>query len=164
MVEEQGIWLASGIVDRSRNLHFQTIQFRGQHNLATEPWCVAQIIGQIEHVHLLVARLRGQPIVVRLAENQMTRGARKRSLARSESVQIDVIVDDHVEQAVAHFASGCQSFAARSDERHSNARKWNPLNRIERKQYINKGSSYLLIAKQKLTSCYRQGRVWSCWW
>lgn len=113
--------LASSIVDGRWHLHFQSVHIWSQYDLATQSRCVAQIVGQIQHVHLLIARFRRQFIVIWFTEYQMAGGAGQCTLARSKSIQVDVVINDNVQKVVAHFAGARQAFAARSDKYYSDS-------------------------------------------
>uniref|UniRef100_A0A023EPA4 Putative ferredoxin n=1 Tax=Aedes albopictus TaxID=7160 RepID=A0A023EPA4_AEDAL len=76
--------------------------------------CIGQLVGQIQHVQLFIARFLRQGIVVGLREDQMASRTGQRALARSESLQIDLIVDDHIEQRVAHLSFRLYPFSVGS--------------------------------------------------
>lgn len=109
--------LAPGIVDGRRNSHLQPVQLLRQHDLAAQPGRIGQLVGQVQHVQFLVAGLFRQGVKICLREDQMTRRAGQRSLARPESVQIELVVDDHVQKRVSEFALGLYPVSVGAYER-----------------------------------------------
>lgn len=104
------------IVDRGRQLHLEPVQLLAERDLAAQARRVLQLVGQVEHVHFLVARLLRQFIVVGWLEDQVTRRTGECALAGPESVQVDVVVHDHVEQRLAHLPFGLYPLPIRTQE------------------------------------------------
>lgn len=84
--------------------------------MAAQPGSVLQLIGQVQHVHFLVAGLLWQFIVILQLEDQVAGGAGKCSLAGAESIQVYVIIHHYVQERVTDLAFGLYPFTIRSEE------------------------------------------------
>lgn len=113
---EEWILRSARIVYCGRHMHLQTIHVLGQIDLAAKTRCVCQIVGQVQHIELLVSRLIGQFLIVVGLEDQMASGAGQCALAGAESIQVNVVVHDNVQQGIAHLAASLDSLAARPDK------------------------------------------------
>lgn len=98
-------------------LHFQPVHVFRQIDLTPEPRRVRQIVGQVQHVELLVRRLVRQLVEVGLGENQVASTARQSSFAGTEAVKVKVAVHDHVQQAIADLSFRFDALATGPHER-----------------------------------------------
>ena len=75
------------IARRCRQPHCQPVEFLGDDDLATEPGCLGQIEGEVEHVVLILARLLQQIVPIRI-DDDVTGRAGERPFARTFNVDV----------------------------------------------------------------------------
>jgi len=108
--------LLSLVVNSFRNADFDSIERFWDANLATQSGGICQAVGQIKHVQLFVCWLFRKLVVNFLAKNEVTSWACQGPLASPETVDLDVVVDDDVEQVVTFLPFSINFGAVRKHE------------------------------------------------
>lgn len=85
-------------------MYLQALHILGQGDLAAQPRGVRQFVRQIQHVQLLITGFVGQFLEIAGLEDQVAGGAGQRAFTGPETIQIHIVVDDHVQQGVTHFS------------------------------------------------------------